>query len=202
MPICLLVRHGETDWNRSGRVMGDQPVPINHVGERQAHELASLLAGTKIARIYSSPVLRALQTAQILAHSLQADIVYTPGLSEIGMGAWMNRFWRDLADDPAKRDWYSRPDDAKPAGGETLRDVQRRAVSAVEEIRTTAGSGHSLLVSHADVIRTILAHYLQMDLLQLRSMKIDHASATALEITPQGNQLLFLNYRPTTDVLL
>lgn len=182
--------------------MGDQPVPINHVGERQAQELASLLAGTKIARIYSSPVLRALQTAQILAHSLQADIVHTPGLSEIGMGAWMNRFWRDLADDPAKRDWYSRPDEAKPAGGETLRDVQRRAVSAVEEIKTTVGSGHSLLVSHADVIRTILAHYLQMDLLQLRNMKIDHASATALEITPQGNQLLFLNYRPTADILL
>ena len=182
--------------------MGDQPVPINHAGERQARELASLLAGTKISRIYSSPVLRALQTAQILSSSLLTDVVQAPGLSEIGMGAWMNQFWRDLADDPAKRDWYSRPDVARPAGGETLREVQRRAVSAVEEILATAGSGHSLLVSHADVIRTILAHYLQMDLLQLRSMKIDHASATALEITPQSNQLLFLNLRPTADVLL
>jgi broad specificity phosphatase PhoE len=182
--------------------MGDQPVPINHAGERQARELASLLAGTKIAQIYSSPVLRALQTAQILSGSLQAGVVQAPGLSEIGMGDWMNRFWRDLSDDPAKRDWYSRPHEARPAGGETLRDVQRRAVSAVEEVLATAGSDHSLLVSHADVIRTILAHYLQMDLLQLRNMKIDHASATALEITPQGNQLLFLNYRPTADVLL
>ena len=89
MPICLLVRHGETDWNRSGRVMGDQPVPINHAGERQARELASLLAGTKISRIYSSPVLRALQTAQILSSSLLTDIVQAPGLGEIGMGIWM-----------------------------------------------------------------------------------------------------------------
>jgi broad specificity phosphatase PhoE len=202
MPICLLVRHGETDWNRSGRVMGDQPVPINLAGESQARELASLLHGTRVTRIYSSPVLRALQTARILADSLRADIVQTPGLSEIGMGAWMNRFWRELADDPAKRDWYSRPDDAKPAGGETLRIVQRRAVSAVEGILSQSDGGHFLLVSHADVIRTILAHYLQMDLLQLRNMKIDHASATALEIGTQGNQLLFLNYRPTPDLLL
>jgi broad specificity phosphatase PhoE len=182
--------------------MGDQPVPINHAGERQARELASLLTGTKIAGIYSSPVLRAVQTAQVLSSSLRAEVVQSPGLSEIGMGAWMNRFWRDLADDPAKRDWYSRPDEAKPAGGETLRDVQRRAVSVVEEVLATVGSGHFLLVSHADVIRTILAHYLQMNLLQLRNIKIDHASATAIEITPQGSQLLFLNYRPTADVLL
>jgi broad specificity phosphatase PhoE len=80
--------------------------------------------------------------------------------------------------------------------------VQRRAVSAVEEILPTLGEGHSLFVSHADVIRTILAHYLQIDLLFLRKMKIDHASATALEIDQQGNQLLFLNFRPTPDVLL
>ena len=202
MPICLLVRHGETDWNRSGRVMGDQPVPLNHAGERQARELASLLSGAKIARIYSSPVLRALQTAQILCEGLQAGIVQAPGLSEIGVGAWMNRFWKELADDPVKRDWYTRPDDARPAGGETLREVQQRAVSAVQEILSTGADGHSLFVSHADVIRTILAHYLRIDLVLLRNMKIDHASATALEITPQGNQLLFLNYRPTPDVLL
>lgn len=202
MPICLLVRHGETDWNRSGRVMGDQPVPLNRAGERQARELASLLGGIKIARIYSSPVLRALQTAQILGAQLQAGIVQAPGLSEIGVGAWMNRFWRDLADDPAKRDWYSRPDHARPDGGETLREVQRRAVSSVQEIFSTLGDGHVLCVSHADVIRTILAHYLGIELMSLRNMKIDHASASALEITLQGNQLLFLNYRPTPDVLL
>jgi broad specificity phosphatase PhoE len=182
--------------------MGDQPVPLNHAGERQARELVSLLGGAKIARIYSSPVLRALQTAQILGEGLRAGIIQAPGLSEIGVGAWMNRFWKDLADDPVKRDWYTRPDEARPAGGETLREVQQRAVSAVQEILSTGEDDHSLVVSHADVIRTILAHYLRIDLVLLRNMKIDHASATALEIAPQGNQLLFLNYRPTPDVLL
>ncbi|WP_447599748.1 histidine phosphatase family protein [Nitrospira sp. Nam80] len=202
MPICLLIRHGETDWNRSGRVMGDQPIPLNHAGERQARELARLLGGAKIARLYSSPVLRALQTAQVLGEALQAAVVPAQGLSEIGVGAWLNRFWRDLAEDPAKRDWYTRPDEARPEGGETLCEVQRRAVSAVQEVLPTLRGGHCAFVSHADVIRTIVAHYLQLDLAALRNIKIDHASATALEIAPQGNQLLFLNYRPTPDVLL
>ena len=202
MPICLLIRHGETDWNRSGRVMGDQPIPLNHAGERQARELAQLLGGTKIAHVYSSPVLRALQTAQVLGQKLQATVVLAQGLSEIGVGAWLNRFWRDLAQDPAKRDWYTRPDEARPEGGETLREVQRRAVSAVQEILPTLHGGHCAFVSHADVIRTIVAHYLHLDLAALRNVNIGHASATALEITPQGNQLLFLNYRPTPDVLL
>jgi broad specificity phosphatase PhoE len=182
--------------------MGDQPVPLNPVGERQAHELAALLHGAKIVQIYSSPVLRTLQTANILGERLRSSVLQIAGLTEIGVGAWRNQFWRDLADDPAKRDWYSRPDDARPAGGETLREVQRRAVSAVQEVLSTLDEGHSLFVSHADVIRTILAHYLQIDLFLLRNMKIDHASATALEITPHGNQLLFLNYRPTPNVLL
>lgn len=202
MSICLLIRHGETDWNRSGRVMGDQPIPLNPAGERQARELAQLLGGAKISHIYSSPVLRALQTARILGEQLHAAIVPTQGLSEIGVGAWLNRFWRDLADDPAKRDWYTRPDEAHPAGGETLCEVQRRAVSAVQAALPTLRNGHCAFVSHADVIRTILAHYLQLDLASLRNVKIDHASATALEIASQGNQLLFLNYRPTPDVLL
>jgi len=202
VPICLLIRHGETDWNRSGRVMGDQPIPLNHAGERQARELARLLGGAKIGRVYSSPVLRALQTAQVLGETLQAAVVPAQGLSEIGVGAWLNRFWRDLAEDPAKRDWYTRPDEARPEGGETLCEVQRRAVSAVQEVLPRVREGHCAFVSHADVIRTIVAHYLQLDLAALRNIKIDHASATALEIAPQGNQLLFLNYRPTPDVLL
>jgi broad specificity phosphatase PhoE len=201
MSICLLVRHGETDWNRSGRVMGHQPIPLNQSGERQARELVPVLRHTKIAGIYSSPVLRAVQTAQILSEASRADITLASGLSEIGVGEWMNRFWHELADDPVKRDWYTNPREARPPGGETLEEVQRRAVSTVEEIRSFASDGLWLFVSHADVIRTILAHYLDMDLVALRRARIDNASATGLEITTQGNQLLFLNYRPRESTI-
>ena len=138
MPTLLLIRHGETDWNRSGQVMGNQPIPLNQTGEQQARACADMLAHTPIAGIFTSPVLRAVQTAEIVSHTHSTPLHHAPGLSEIGVGDWINRYWKDFAEDPAKRDWYSHPDRARPAGGETLREVQQRAVAAVEQALVAA----------------------------------------------------------------
>lgn len=110
MRIILLIRHGETDWNRSGRVMGDQPIPLNQTGEEQARTCAAILSRTPIAAIYTSPVLRATQTAEILRGPHAVPLHQAAGLSEIGVGMWLNRYWHEFADDPAKREWYTHPD--------------------------------------------------------------------------------------------
>jgi len=99
MPIILLIRHGETEWNRSGRVMGDQPIPLNRTGEEQARTCAGILSRTPIAAIYTSPVLRAAQTAEILRGPQEIPLHQVPGLSEIGVGNWINRYWHEFADD-------------------------------------------------------------------------------------------------------
>ncbi len=202
MPILLLIRHGETDWNRSGRVMGDQSIPLNQTGERQAHACAEVLSRTPITGIFTSPVLRAVQTAEILRLPQGAPLYHIPGLSEIGVGDWINRYWQDFADDPAKREWYTQPDQARPSGGETLREVQRRAVAAVEQVIDSAQDRPYVFVSHGDVIRAILAHYLHLDLAIIRHARIDHVSASGLELTGHAAQLLFLNHRPGLDRLL
>jgi broad specificity phosphatase PhoE len=174
--------------------MGDQPIPLNQAGERQARALAALVSRARIACLYSSPVLRALQTARILDEQWRSGIVESPGLSEIGVGVWKNRYWSELSNDPAKRDWYQRPEEARPIDGETLGEVQRRAVAAVQDI-LQAENDHVAMVSHADVIRAILAHYLGFELALMRRMVLDHAAVTALHITPKPVLLLF-NYRP------
>ncbi|MCW5797841.1 MAG: putative phosphoglycerate mutase GpmB [Nitrospira sp.] len=196
MPILLLIRHGETDWNRSGQVMGNQPIPLNQTGERQALACAEMLAQTPITGIVTSPVLRAVQTAHIVGRSHAAPVHQAPGLSEIGVGAWINRYWKDLAEDPAKRDWYAHPDRARPSGGETLREVQQRAVAAVEQTLQVAQDGPYVFVSHGDVIRALLAHYLRLDLNALRQARIDHAGVSGIEVTEAATHLLFLNHRP------
>lgn len=201
MPTILLIRHGETDWNRSGRVMGDQPIPLNRNGERQAQACAEALAHTPLAGIFSSPVLRAMQTAEILRRPHELPLQHLPGLSEIGVGDWINRYWRDFADDPAKRDWYTHPEQARPSGGETLREVQSRAVAAVERTIDNELEAAYVFVSHADVIRAILSHYLRLDLAVLRQAAIDHASVTALDLGGEAARLLFLNHRPGLDRL-
>ncbi len=196
MPTLLLIRHGETDWNRSGRVMGNQSIPLNHAGEQQARACADMLAHTPIAGIFTSPVLRAAQTADILGQAHATQPQHLAGLSEIGVGDWLNRYWKDFAEDPAKQEWYTQPHRARPVGGETLREVQERAVAAVQQALEQAPEATYLIVSHGDVIRALLAHYLQLDLSVLRHARIDHAGVSGLELTNAATHLLFLNHRP------
>ena len=197
MPTILLVRHGETDWNRSGQIMGEQPVPLNQNGEAQVKRLASFLMSRSIRALYSSPVARAIQTAEILASLLQVPLTADRGLTEIKVGEWEGRYWKDLTDEFARQQFYASPEEARPPGGETLSEVQIRAVAAVERARARAEADRLLFVSHADVVRAILAHYLTFDLKTVRQMRIDHGSLTAIELNGTQADLLFLNY--TTD---
>lgn len=196
MPTVLLVRHGETDWNRSGQIMGERPVPLNQNGRAQAQRLAAFLKARQIQALYSSPVARALQTAEILASALQLPVTTERGLTEIGVGEWEGRYWNDLTEEIARQNFYAIPEDARPPGGETLRETHRRAVAVIERASSWHGTGSLLFVSHADVVRAIVAHYLGFDLRTVRQIRIDHASLTALEINGSTADLLFLNYIP------
>ena len=201
MPTLFLVRHGETDWNRSGQIMGERPIPLNRNGETQAHRLAKLLSRCSLGALYSSPVARALQTAEILAAALHMPVTVERGLTEIGVGQWEGRYWKDLTEDIVRHNFYAMPQETRPPGGETLNEVQARAVSTVERAGACVGAGSLLFVSHADVLRAIVAHYLRVDFQTVRQMRFDHASLTALEVNGSAADLLFLNYTPDLGIL-
>ena len=196
MPIILLVRHGETDWNRSSRIMGTRPVPLNQNGLTQSARLALQLTALPPAALYSSPVIRARQTAGILASTLHVPVIEEPGLSEIGVGEWEGRYWNEFEDDPARINFYRLPQEARPPGGETLGEVQQRAVASVKRAISQSDTSSAVFVTHADVIRTIVAHYLETDLQTMRHMQIGHASVTALAIKGSSGTLLCLNSLP------
>lgn len=196
MPTILLVRHGETDWNRSGRIMGIRPVPLNQNGLTQAARLALQLTALPPPVLYSSPVARARQTADILASTLHVPVIEEPGLSEIGVGEWEGRYWNEFDGDPARVDFYRLPQEARPPGGETLGEVQQRAVASVKRAISQSDSSSAVFVTHADVIRTIVAHYLEADLQTMRHMQIGHVSVTALAIKGSSGTLLCLNSLP------
>jgi broad specificity phosphatase PhoE len=200
MATILLVRHGETDWNRSGRIMGARPVPLNQNGATQAARLASQLTVLKRPALHSSPIVRARQTAEILAATLRVPVQEEPGLREIGLGDWEGRYWHELESDPVRINFYRLIQEARPPGGETLGEVQRRAVAAVQRLAQGAG-GPRVVVTHADVIRTIVAHYLETDLQTVRHMQIAHASVTALAINGSSGTLLCLSSLPDLDRL-
>lgn len=176
--------------------MGACPVPLNPLGKAQAERLALCLKSRPIATVYSSPVARALQTAEILASMLEMPVSVEEGLTEIGVGQWEGRYWKDLEDEITRQNFYALPEEARPPGGETFGETQRRAVAAVERAVHRATTGPMLFVSHADVIRAILAHYLGFDLREIRRIRIDHASLTALNVDGAFSDLLLLNYTP------
>lgn len=201
MPTILLVRHGETDWNRSGQIMGERPVPLNQEGLAQAQRLASLLIGRPIRAIHSSPVARARQTAEILTAAVNVPVTIDRGLTEIGVGHWEGLYWKDLTDQIIRRDLYRKPHEARPPGGETLREVQARAIAAVERACASQPEGPLLFVSHADVLRAILAHYLKLDLATIRQVCISHAALTTIEVRGSLTDLVCLNYPPDPSIL-
>jgi broad specificity phosphatase PhoE len=194
MATLFLVRHGETEWNRSGQIMGHRPVPLSRHGQTQARHLAALLKGLPIHALLTSPIARAVQTAEILADVLGLPVTTEPGLTEIGFGAWEGQYWKDLADEIVRQNFYRCPTEARPPGGETLREVQTRAVEAVERATAQHPQAPLLCVSHADVIRAILSHYLQLDLAVVRQMRISHASLTIVELGAGTAELRCLNY--------
>lgn len=206
MTRLYLIRHGETDWNRSGRIMGTQPVPLNANGRRQAAELAAVLAelhkAQPLAALYASPLLRTVQTAELLASSCSIPITVDERLKEIGVGDWEGRYWRDLDQEPVRLQWYSRPHDARFPNGESLGDVQVRALTAVAEALDRHPGGAIALVSHGDVLRAILAHYLGAGLEPMRRLRFDHASLTALHLAEATWVVSCVNYRPTPGDLL
>ncbi|OLB01742.1 MAG: hypothetical protein AUH21_06775, partial [Nitrospirae bacterium 13_2_20CM_62_7] len=160
--------------------------------------LAESLQGRPIEALYSSPVARALQTADILSSALHLPVTVDGGLTEVGVGQWEGRYWKDLTDEIIRQNFYARPQEARPPGGETLHEAQNRAVAAVERAGAGVRAGCLLFVSHADVLRAILAHYLRIDLQTARQMRIDHASLTALDINGTVTDLLFLNLTADT----
>jgi len=194
VPTIFLVRHGETDWNREGRIMGALPVPLNERGNEQARSLAEALARYPIAALFSSPVARAMQTARYLAERLGLPITEEAGLTELAMGSWEGRYWKELDSDQSRLSMYSHPLEGRAPGGETLAEVQKRAVAAIENVLVIQNRKPSVFVTHADVIRTIVAHYLNLRIADSQRLRIDHASLTIIELTPTTPHLVLFNY--------
>ena len=199
MPTIFLVRHGETDWNREGRIMGTLPVPLNERGDEQARGVAQALTRYPIAALFSSPVARAVQTARLVAERLGLPITEEAGLTELAMGAWEGRYWNELESDQSRRSLYSHPLEARAPGGETLAEVQKRAVAAIENALAIQNHRPSVFVTHADVVRTVVAHYLNLRITDSQRLCIDHASLTIIELTPTNPHLIMFNYVYSQD---
>jgi broad specificity phosphatase PhoE len=148
----LLARHGETDWNFERRVQGHADRPLNDMGRAQAQALADELAGEPLDAVYSSDLVRAHETARIVADRKGLEVTALRDLREKHFGSW-----EGLTD----REVLARFPDAQrgPWGdAETSEDVARRVLAALRRIADAHPDGRVLVVSHGGPLRAILLH--------------------------------------------
>jgi probable phosphomutase (TIGR03848 family) len=193
--IVLLIRHGENDWVGTDRLAGRTPgVHLNEKGRTQATRLAELLSNQPITAVYSSPLERCQQTAEPLAAALNVPVQLEEGLLEVDYGEWRGANLKDLAKLPEWKQVQHYPSTFRFPQGESLREVQGRAVAAIERIRVHHPDQVIALFSHGDVIRTTLAHYLGTPLDLFQRIIINTAAISVVSFVGDAPAVLGVNY--------
>jgi len=192
----LLVRHGVTDWNEEGRLLGRTPVPLNERGRAQAEAVAQALARLPLSGLLASPERRTQETAEAIARVSGLTVTTEPGLDEVWLGRWLGKKPAEIQDDPDFERFVSDVTYSCDAI-EAAEAVQRRVVSVAERLRARTEVERSalVLVSHADPLRLLLAHYLSLPLSSHRRLRIDPASVSLLRFAPRGVSLMTLNWK-------
>jgi broad specificity phosphatase PhoE len=181
MGLAIVIRHGAC---AQSHVLGMRPAaPLTGEGQRQVRELATRLSQAwRPAIIVASPLLRALQTAQLIAEPLNARIVCDVRLGEMNWGYWDGKTPEELAGDPKWEQFHADRGRSIPPGGEPMRAVQERIIAAIGEYTSRKPEQSIAFVSHADPIRAALCHYFDMPLSALARFEIAPASAVVLRM--------------------
>jgi len=155
--LLYCIRHGQTIYNSEGRVQGQMDVPLSDLGRTQSEALADALAGEPIAAVYSSPLQRALRTAQPLADRLGLPIHQDPRLMEIHLGNFQGQLRCELDRRYPKvfARWKSGELDFAFPGGETRRSLLDRALAAFDSIRRSNHS-HVAVVTHGALLLAVM----------------------------------------------
>ncbi len=191
----MLIRHGENDWVGTNRLAGrTQGVHLNDKGRSQSAWLAEQLANQPISAVYSSPLERCLQTAQPVAEALGKEVIEEPGVVEVDYGEWQGGDLRELSKLPEWQSVQHYPSSFRFPGGETLHQVQSRAVWAIERLVQAHPNQLIAIFSHGDVIRTTLAHYMGTPLDLFQRIIINTASISTLAFYNGRPMVLFTNH--------
>ncbi len=186
MARILLIRHAptpETGSKLTGRLPG---VSLGDAGVAMARDTARRLAGVKIAAVYSSPIERTWETALEIAEPHRVVPEKEDGLLEVDYGSWSGRTLKSLYPLKAWRTVMHTPSRMTFPGGESLADVQRRAVATCEMLARRHPKHTIAAVSHGDVIKSILSHYLGQPLDLFQRIVVAPASVSVVDLPRDG----------------
>jgi len=186
----LLARHGHHD--EVGRVLsGRSDIALDARGRAEAAALARQVAPRGVTRIVASPRARTIGTAAAVAAVTGLPVERAAALDEVDFGRFTGRSFAALDSDADWARWNARRAEARCPGGETMGEAVARAVAFV----AGAGAGVTLCVSHCDIIRGVVAHYLGLSMERIFQLGCDPGSVTTLALEGEGARLVALNER-------
>lgn len=191
----ILIRHGETAWNRVARIQGHTDIPLSPLGLSQAERLAQALADEPLAAIYSSDLSRARQTAEAVASLQQLPVRLDAGLRERAFGRFEGLSWDEIAEghpDDASR-WRRREPDFEVGGGESLNAFSARCLAAAARAAAAHRGQAIALVAHGGVLDCLYRAATRQALEAPRSWQLGNATINRLLATAEGFTLVGWN---------
>ncbi len=193
MTAIYLIRHGQNDYVRKGKLPGWLPgIHLNEAGRQQAVRLAQSFRPVRLEAVFSSPLERALETAIVLAEAHGLKVEIREQLGEVRIGTWEGLSLRAAR---RRKLWPTirfAPSLARFPQGESFVEAQARVVGELESLRR-AHKKAIACVSHADPIKLAIAHYLGLPLDQFQRLAIEPASVSLLEVHDRSASLIRLN---------
>ena len=188
----ILVRHGETDWNKQGRFQGQIDIPLNQNGKAQAQAASDFLKNVCIQKAFSSSLSRPRETAQIILKEHPGiEICLKENLKEIGHGKWEGKLeseikadWPDLL-----KAWKIRPEEVQMPDGENIKEVSKRSITGwIEICKNLQHDETALVVAHDAVNKTILCHLLGLTPSEIWMIKQGNGGITVIDLSEEESQ--------------
>jgi len=176
--------------------MGSLDVPLTERGREQCARAAELIARFGIDRIVTSPLVRARESADIIARALGLGITEDSNLEEVRFGRWEGKTYDEIASDPEYRAFASDPVGNRTPGGESIVDVQRRGLAGFD--RAKPGE-RVLFVSHGDIIRSSVCDFLAIPVAEFRRVRIDNCGISAVTHGSRRPEVKFVNMLADPD---
>ena len=170
-------------------------MPLSKEGLRQAKIVADLLGVEPLAAVYSSPRERAHQTAREIAEPHEQDVRIADALDEIDFGDWAGRSFDGLEGEALWTEWNERRSTARPPNGESMAEAVARAAQAIAAIAAAHDGETIAVVSHCDIIRGLIAHYLGLSLDNMLRFDVEPASVSRLVVGSWGARVKSVNER-------
>ena len=198
MPLLLLIRHGENEYVKTGKLAGRLPgVHLNDRGRRQAAALAESLKDVPLKAIYSSPLERAVETAEPIVAGRKLEIQLRPDLMDNDIGSWQGRSLKQLSRTKKWKIVQRAPSRFTFPDGESFLQTQARIASCLDEIAASHKPKDIVaVVFHADPIKLAVSHFIGLPLDNFQRLGCDTGSVTFMYVGEGSAHLMRLNQKP------